>query len=201
MLRVYEQQSIFERIGRGFDAHNSFWYVFSGLLLVYRIPVALTDRLGMRLPILKDFFSSVGAIEGTREAALRALQQGKIVGVAPGGLREAIAGSKFDYQLLWGNRIGFAQLALQTGTPIYPCFTKNVESLYKNPLGGSRLTRFVYEKAHLPLTPPIGLGPLPFPVKLTTFVGDPINSSHEESAKSLAAKTKNALEALMRKKG
>ncbi|MEO0337248.1 MAG: lysophospholipid acyltransferase family protein, partial [Pseudomonadota bacterium] len=168
--RLYNRYSVvgLKKIPKEGPALLVFYHGFVPLDLFYfgmtlykktgRPPVALTDKVGMRTPLLKDFFSAVGAVEGTREAAKRALTEGKIVGVAPGGLKEAIAGHEFDYKLVWGNRTGFAQIAIEAQVDIYPCFTKNVESLYKNPLGGSLLTDIIYQKAHIPFTPPLGLG-------------------------------------------
>jgi 1-acyl-sn-glycerol-3-phosphate acyltransferase len=182
----------------GFVPIDFFYFAMNLYLKTGRAPVALTDRLGMRIPVLKDFFLAVGAIEGTRDNAAKELEAGRIVGVAPGGLKEAIAGQEFDYQLVWGDRTGFAKLALKTGVDIYPCFTKNVESLYKNPMGGSLVTDFVYDKMHFPLTPPVGLGALPFPVKLTTFVGDPLSPRANELPENLALRTKKALQSLIK---
>lgn len=185
----------------GFVPLDLFYFGMTLYMKTGRPPVALTDRLGMRIPLLKDFYSAVGAVEGTRESALEALNEGRIVGVAPGGLKEAISGHSLDYQLVWGQRTGFAKLAIEAGVDIYPCFTKNVESLYKNPMGGTPVADFVYQKTHFPLTPPVGIGALPFPVKLTTFVGDAITPNEQELPENLAARTKIALEELIAANG
>lgn len=43
----------------------------------------------------------------------------------------------------------------------------------------------------------MGLGPLPFPVKLTTVIGSPIKYDVSHTPESLAAATKLAIEGLM----
>lgn len=48
---------------------------------------------------------------GTREECLSALKNGHLVSISPGGVREALFSDE-SYQLMWGNRKGFAQVAL-----------------------------------------------------------------------------------------
>lgn len=48
---------------------------------------------------------------GSREECLKILKNGNLLGISPGGLREALF-SDNSYRLLWGNRTGFAQLAI-----------------------------------------------------------------------------------------
>lgn len=49
---------------------------------------------------------------GSREECLLALKKGHLVSISPGGVREALFSDE-GYQLLWGNRKGFAQVALE----------------------------------------------------------------------------------------
>lgn len=175
-----------------------YWYFGLELYLkTGRNPVALVDRWLLKTPGLKWLTKAVGGIEANKEEALKLLKEGHLIGVAPGGVKEAIKGSNKNYQLVWGKRKGFAELALAADCPIIPGFTENVEGLYKAPGAGSEFFQNLYAKTKLPIVPIVGLGPLPFPVKLTTWLGEPIQPKANETADELAARTKLAIEKLI----
>jgi hypothetical protein len=102
-----------------------------------------------------------------------------------------------NYKLKWGKRQGFAKLALDAGVPIIPGFTENVEGLYHAPLASHPILQNLYEKTRLPLVPIVGIGPLPFPVRLTTWLGAPLVPKPNESAAELALRTRQAIETLI----
>ncbi|CAF3725101.1 unnamed protein product [Rotaria sp. Silwood1] len=52
------------------------------------------------------------------------LEEGHILAIAPGGVREALFGDQ-NYHLIWKERKGFAKLAIDAKVPIIPMFTKN----------------------------------------------------------------------------
>ena len=52
---------------------------------------------------------------------------GELVGLAPGGAREALFDRKLEVD--WAGREGFAQVALLAGVPIIPVFTVCVPRL------------------------------------------------------------------------
>lgn len=58
--------------------------------------------------LLLEVFS---VMHGPRGECVRALREGHLVGLAPGGLREALFSNEM-YPLLWGERRGFAQVAI-----------------------------------------------------------------------------------------
>lgn len=60
---------------------------------------------------LKLLLEVTGVMPGTREECLSALKNGHLVSISPGGVREALFSDE-SYQLMWGNRKGFAQVAL-----------------------------------------------------------------------------------------
>nr|XP_034958037.1 transmembrane protein 68-like [Zootoca vivipara] len=111
------------------------------------------------------------------------------MGISPGGGREANFSN--DYSLMWGKRTGFAQIALEAKVPIIPIFTQNVCEAYRN-IGKTRLTRWLYEKTRFLYLPLYG----PFPVKLRTYIGEPIPYDPNITAAELAEKTKIAIENL-----
>jgi 1-acyl-sn-glycerol-3-phosphate acyltransferase len=176
---------------------DGFYVAMHHYLKTGRVIRGLTDRRFYPLPGFNWLFRTLGTIPGRPEDAVALLRQGHLVGVYPGGVREAIAGEAAKYQLQWAGRIGFARVALQTQVPIVPAFTQNVDELYKVPLLGSKPLLALLERTHLPLFPVMGLGVLPFPVRLTTRIGPPILPQPGESAESLAERTRSALAGLI----
>lgn len=63
----------------------------------------------------------MGVIPGTREECLVALKNGYLVSISPGGVREALFSDE-SYQLMWGNRKGFAQVALEAKVVSTICY-------------------------------------------------------------------------------
>nr|XP_034987413.1 transmembrane protein 68-like isoform X1 [Zootoca vivipara] len=78
-----------------------------------------------------------------------------------------------------------------TEMPIIPMFTQNVREAFRN-IGRTRLTRWLYEKTRLLYLPIYG----PFPVKMRTYIGEPIPYDPNITAAELAEKTKTAIENL-----
>lgn len=64
--------------------------------------------LGFKL--LLEVFS---VIHGPQEECVRALRNGHLLGISPGGVREALFSDE-TYPLLWGKRKGFAQVAIDS---------------------------------------------------------------------------------------
>ena len=76
--------------------------------------------LSFPLTGLGRFFRFFGCLPGPRKEVIKILNAGEIVSISPGGLREALFSS--NYSLLWGNREGFAKVALEA----------RVVSIYRN---------------------------------------------------------------------
>jgi 1-acyl-sn-glycerol-3-phosphate acyltransferase len=175
-----------------------FWYFGLKLYLeTGRVPAALVDRWLMKMPGLAWLTRAVGGVSADYKVAVQLLKSGQLVGVSPGGTREAISGAKNNYKLIWGKRQGFAKLALEAGVPIIPGFTQNIEGLYHAPFADHKFFQNLFEKTRLPLVPIIGLGPFPFPVKLTTWLGAALLPVKGETAEKLAARTQGAIEELI----
>lgn len=107
---------------------------------------------------------------GSVESCVSMLENGYILAISPGGVREALFSSP-RYEILWGDRKGFAKIAMQSKAPIIPMFTVNCREAFRTPTIGRRFFRWLYEKTKLPLVPIYG----GFPVKLTTYLGAPIH--------------------------
>lgn len=174
------------------------WYFgLQHYLKTGRLIRGLGDSWLFKAPLMKQLVQAVGAVEGNFETAVEMLNAGELVGVSPGGTREAISGKSNNYKLIWKNRTGFAKLAIKAKVDIIPAFTKNVEELYRAPFVETSFFQNLYEKTRLPLVPIIGLGPLPFPVKLTTIIGSPIRYSDDFTPETLTQTTHEAIKSLI----
>ncbi|XP_039382321.1 transmembrane protein 68-like isoform X2 [Mauremys reevesii] len=145
-------------------------------------------RIWHGFKLLLDVF---GVMHGPKEECVKALKNGHLVAISPGGVREALFSDE-TYVLVWGNRTGFAQVAIDAKVPIIPMFTQNVREGIRT-LGGIRLFRLIYERLRLPLVPIYG----EFPVKFRTYIGDPIPYDPNINAAELSGKAKAAIQSLI----
>jgi 1-acyl-sn-glycerol-3-phosphate acyltransferase len=61
-----------------------------------------------------------GVVDGTRDNCAEAFRQRQCVLVFPGGARESFKGREERYELIWGERLGFARMALRHQVTIVP---------------------------------------------------------------------------------
>ncbi|NWV84573.1 TMM68 protein, partial [Dasyornis broadbenti] len=153
----------------------------------------VADHFVSRLPGFKILLDVFGVLHGPKEACVSTLKKGHLLAIAPGGVREALFSDE-TYTILWSNRKGFAQVAIDAKVPIIPMFTQNVREGFRT-LGGIKILRVLYERIRLPVVPLYG----GFPVKLRTFIGEPIPYEPNMTAEELAAKTQAAVQALIDK--
>lgn len=182
-----------------FNPLDAWYFGMRHYLKTGRLIRGLGDRWLFTTPGFKQLCEAVGGVPGNPKVARKLLDDGHLVGVAPGGVREAIAGKKYKYQLLWKNRLGFARLALEAKVPIIPGFTENSDEMYQVPLADTNFFRNLYEVTRLPLVPFFGIGLFPFPVKLKAHFGEPIMPESNDTPESLARKTAKAVEDLIKK--
>ncbi|KAJ7338832.1 hypothetical protein JRQ81_012734, partial [Phrynocephalus forsythii] len=142
------------------------------------------------IPGIKSLFQMCGCIPGTRAQCVEMLNKGYLLGISPGGGREAVY-SDNHYKLVWGKRIGFARVALEAKVPIIPMFTENIQEVFRG-LGNIWLFRWLYDINEAFPVPVYG----GFPVKLRTYLGEPIPYDPNITAEELAKKTKIAIENL-----
>jgi 1-acyl-sn-glycerol-3-phosphate acyltransferase len=140
-----------------------------------RLPRALTDHLVFRLPMLREVFMALGAVDGRHDLADKLLDRGNLVIVMPGGAPEAFKPTARAYQLYWRERTGFAKLAIRKQVPILPAACIGIDELYTVPVDMFELGKRVLGVRSLPLPFAWGLGPLPRPVPLRHFIGAPIH--------------------------
>ncbi|KAL7984300.1 hypothetical protein Chor_002870 [Crotalus horridus] len=151
---------------------------------------SVMDHTVFRLPGLNMCRLFNYAVHPTREKSVNILKQGHQLMVAPGGLREQNYGNN-RYKMIWGNRKGFAHIAIDAKVPIIPIFTQNIREGYVT-YGNIRPMRWLYERTRWLPFPLYGM----FPVKLISHIGKPIPYDPDITPEKLAEKTQRAMEAL-----
>jgi len=159
----------------------------------------------------------VGMVPGDRETAVNMLKQGLAAACLPGGGEEAMTGHENAYSLheRWNDRRGFARVAKEAGVKIYPCFTQNMEEMRFNPVfwfaNKLNISKPFNSLVQLPVVgnvvKNIGLAvwfhlsflAVPVPVKVTTFIGDPIETK-DMTVDEIAVATRVALQKLIGEK-
>jgi 1-acyl-sn-glycerol-3-phosphate acyltransferase len=137
----------------------------------------LTEDFFFYLPFVGSFMNRLGAVRACQENAERLLDQERLVGVFPEGVKGTGRLFRDRYKLQRFGRGGFIRLCLRTRTPLVPCAIVGAEESV--PL----LHRIEYLAQqfglpYLPVTPafpllgPLGL--LPAPTKWHIVVGAPI---------------------------
>lgn len=132
---------------------------------------ALGHNWLFRIPGARELMLDAGAVPASPAAAKKLLRDGHLLGVAPGGMREALRSSEERYRLRWHDRKGFVRLSIETGAPIVLAACPRADEIFDVKAGF--LTELAYEKLRLPLAAFKGWGPLPRPVPLTHYVAKP----------------------------
>jgi len=78
------------------------------------------DRVHFRIPFWRSLVKQYGAFEGTRDAIHQLMEKQEHILIYPGGGREVMKNKGEAYQLIWKNRFGFIELALENGYDIIP---------------------------------------------------------------------------------
>ncbi|XP_073535413.1 DGAT1/2-independent enzyme synthesizing storage lipids [Phyllobates terribilis] len=168
-----------------------YYFVAKVILLKGRTCHSVGDHFLFKVPGFKPLLEVFSVIHGPKEECVKALKDGHLLAISPGGVREALFSDE-SYILMWGNRTGFAQVAIDAQVCIIPMFTQNVREGFRS-LGCLRIFRWLYETYKIPFVPVYG----GFPVKFRTYLGDPIQYDPNITANELAEKTKCALQSLI----
>ncbi len=115
-----------------------------------------------------------GAVEGAPEAGRALLDEGELLLVAPGGMREALRPSSERYMVRWRRRKGFVRLALEARAPIVLAACPHADDLFT--VYPSQVTAQAYQRYRFPLPVLRGLGVtlMPRPVKLVHVLSEPL---------------------------
>jgi 1-acyl-sn-glycerol-3-phosphate acyltransferase len=104
-----------------------------GALLVRetgRTPRWLAERILFLSKLTAAALDAVGAIPGAPEPAIELLKRGEMVVVYPGGIDDSFKLGDDAYRLKWGERTGFARVALAAGVPIVPIAATGVDEIF-----------------------------------------------------------------------
>jgi hypothetical protein len=154
------------------------------------LTVELYERLGYlphgvahgafdQLPGMRAVADGLGFVTGDDPRLAEAVARGEHVLLQPGGTREGCRSFRQRYRVDWGERLGYLRLAVRYRLPIVPVGGSGMDDAYVGLNDGYALGRRVGMPARLPLW--VGVGAtgvwplsLPFPVKMTQWVGEPL---------------------------
>ena len=114
-----------------------------------RIPAGLGDDLIFKVPGLGRLARSTHIYPASHGNAVKLLAAGRLVYVAPGGMREALRPSDEKHAIRWANRKGFIRLSIRTGAPIVLGACRGADDIFT--VYRSRLTDLAYRRLKLPL--------------------------------------------------
>ena len=153
----------------------------------------LADRNHFKLPLWRDFVEQTGAVLGTRANCAALMRRGEHVLVFPGGAREVFKHKGEAYRLIWKERYGFVQLAIEHGYSITPYATVGAEEAFdvlfdsrdymETPLGRYLERRGIADRylrggaEFPPVVRGLGLTTIPRPEKLYFSIGKPIETA------------------------
>ena len=92
---------------------------------------SLGDHAHFQVPVWRRIMRETGVVDGTRENCAAAFRQRQCVLVFPGGARESFKGRDERYQLIWGERLGFARMAIRHGVTIVPFAAIGADDAFK----------------------------------------------------------------------
>jgi 1-acyl-sn-glycerol-3-phosphate acyltransferase len=153
--------------------------------------VTLHERLGYlphgivhgavdQQPVMKWVSDGLGFITADGPVVDDVVRRGEHICVQPGGTREGCRSFRHRYEVAWGDRTGYLQMALRHRLPIVPIAASGIDDGYVGLNDGYALGKRLGAPGRLPLWLGIGLyGPFPFspplPVKITQRIGEPID--------------------------
>jgi 1-acyl-sn-glycerol-3-phosphate acyltransferase len=164
-----------------------------------RAPRFLTERNLSKIPGFKQLLLALGAIPGVPEDATRLLEEGELVGVYPGGIDDSFKLSREAYTLKWGNRAGFARVAMRAGAPIVPIAATGIDEIFEVDRREGFFGRLLFGRDRYDLPLPRSI--IPRRVPLDFFVLPPIDTSGDpddpEAVERVRRATWEALESVL----
>ncbi|XP_017461832.1 PREDICTED: transmembrane protein 68-like, partial [Rhagoletis zephyria] len=157
-----------------------------------RLIYSVGDRFLFMIPGWTRLMEVLKVFPGSVSTCVKVLNEGNLLAISPGGVREAQFGTEY-YELVWSGRVGFAKVAKQAQVPIIPIFTQNIREAFRTVQLGQGFFRWLYDKYRLPLAAIYG----GFPVKLTTYIGKPIMVDPDWTPEEISLKASSAIEELI----
>lgn len=165
----------------------------------HRVPRFLAEKNLYRLPGARSVLGAVGAIPGVPDEAVALLEAGELVGVYPGGIDDSFKLSKEAYTLKWGERAGFARVALRARAPIIPIAATGVDELFEVSRRESVIGRLFMGSSRYDLPLPERLSPRKVPLDFHVLPPIPPegDASDEAAVTRLRQATFDALESVL----
>jgi 1-acyl-sn-glycerol-3-phosphate acyltransferase len=117
--------------------NHTTWAVLDSPLLLLALyeargifPRTVGDHLHFRVPGWRALVERFGVVDGTPENVRALMRAGEWIVIFPGGAREVFKRRDEKYTLIWGERTGFARLAIACGYPIVPVSLVGAEDVY-----------------------------------------------------------------------
>lgn len=90
----------------------------------------LADHVHFYVPVWRNSLRKFGAFDGNRKAVTQLMRAREHILIYPGGSREVLKNKGEAYQLMWKERLGFADLAIQYGYDIIPFAAKGGDDAF-----------------------------------------------------------------------
>ncbi|MCP4501789.1 MAG: acyltransferase family protein [Deltaproteobacteria bacterium] len=161
-------------VNHSFATYDAFLMGMELYFRTGRMMRALGDDLIFKMPKIKEWAEHLGIVPASPTTGALLLKEGELLGVAPGGMREALRPSAERYRVRWKERKGFIRLAISAQVPIFLVTCPRGDDLYS--IYESPLTRIGYKFFRVPIPIIRGFGPtiLPRPVKLQHLIAAPL---------------------------
>jgi uncharacterized protein (DUF952 family) len=150
----------------------------------------LGDDLHFKVPGWAWASRRIGAVPASPETCARLMRAGETILVFPGGAREVAKRKGEKYKVVWGERTGFARLAIQHACTIVPFCSIGVEDAFDvvvdaeeltaSPLGRALERLGIQRDRIMPLVKGIGPTPLPRPERFYFRFEAPIETASYE---------------------
>lgn len=153
-------------------------------------PIYTLAHWGVFMANVGDWLHRAGVIEASRENAARALRDGAVVLVFPGGDYDAYRPTLTENVIDFAGRTGYVRTAIETGVPIVPVVSIGAqETQFFLARGDSIAKRLGLQRLRAQILPisfgfPFGLSAIfppniPLPSKIVTRVLEPIDIAAE----------------------
>jgi 1-acyl-sn-glycerol-3-phosphate acyltransferase len=153
-------------------------------------PLYTLAHYGVFIANIGDWLRRAGVIEASRENAAKALRDGAVVLVFPGGDYDSYRPTFTENVIDFAGRTGYVRTAIETGVPIVPMVSIGAQETQLFLARGDSIARLLgLKRARVEILPisfgfPFGLTALlppnvPLPSKIVTRVLDPIDIAAE----------------------
>lgn len=169
-----------------FSPHGVFAIPISYQTLVHEFIVGenfhlLSATAVFYVPIYNMVCKAMSFRDITKSSFLSTLKMGRNVALVPGGIAEMFVAGNKDETLVLRKRKGFVKIAIQTGSPIVPCYTFGHTQMFKT--GNFKSLEAISRYLRLSIIPFYGRWglPLPFKTPLVTVIGRKIDIPKDEN--------------------